>query len=178
MAKASALDFLVLVLNQDYEPLHVCPGRRAVVLLQRGKAEILEDGRGVIHTARLSFLLPSVIRMAYHIRRPTPAPRFSRRSLFLRDSHTCQYCGRLSRDLTVDHVIPRHRGGQHTWDNVVAACIPCNRRKAGRTPAEARMQLLREPRPAEPARLPFVPLPPWPTPWDKFIVPWQRRHFS
>ena len=165
----------MLVLNQNYEPLHVCPGRRAVVLLQGGKAEILEDGRGTIHTARLTFLLPSVIRMAYLIRRPLPQPRLTRRSLFLRDGYTCQYCGRQAREMTIDHVIPRHQGGQHTWENVVTACIPCNRRKAGRTPSEARMQLLREPRPATPTPLPFVPRPPWPTPWDKFIVPWQRR---
>ena len=165
----------MLVLNQNYEPLHVCPGRRAVVLLQGGKAEILEDGRGTIHTARLTFLLPSVIRMAYLIRRPMPQPRLTRRSLFLRDGYTCQYCGRQAREMTIDHVIPRHQGGQHTWENVVTACIPCNRRKAGRTPSEARMQLLREPRPATPTPLPFVPRPPWPTPWDKFIVPWQRR---
>lgn len=171
----SFLDYPVLVLNQNYEPLHVCQGRRAVVLLQRGKAEILEDGRGVVHTSRLSFLLPSVIRMAYLIRRPVPHARLTRRCLFLRDNHTCQYCGRQARELTIDHVVPRRQGGQHTWDNVVTACIPCNRRKAGRTPAEARMQMLREPRQPTPGNLPFVPRPPWPAPWDKFITPWHRR---
>ena len=135
----------VLVLNQNYEPLNVCHARRAFVLIDRGKAEVLEHGEGGIRTSRLLFLLPSVIRMIYMIKRPRPKMRLSRREVFNRDKFTCQYCSRQTRELTLDHVLPRHRGGRHEWDNLVSACKTCNHRKAGRTPREARMRLLREP---------------------------------
>jgi len=135
----------VLVLNQNYEPLNVCNARRAFVLIDRGKAEVLEHGEGGIRTPSYIFSLPSVIRMIYMIKRPRPRMRLSRREVFNRDKYMCQYCGKQSRDLTLDHVLPRHRGGSHEWDNLVSACKGCNHRKAGRTPKEARMRLLREP---------------------------------
>jgi 5-methylcytosine-specific restriction endonuclease McrA len=135
----------VLVLNQNYEPLNVCNVRRALVLVLRGKAEVLETARAVFHTARSTFVLPSVIRLVYMIKRPRPKVRLTRKEIFSRDGWACVYCGRATRDLTLDHVLPRHRGGPHTWDNLVSACKPCNHRKAGRTPAEARMAMLREP---------------------------------
>ncbi len=135
----------VLVLNQNYEPLNVCHARRAFVLIDRGKAEVLEHGEGGIRTSRLLFLLPSVIRMIYMIKRPRPKMRLSRREVFNRDKYTCQYCSRQTRELTLDHVLPRHKGGRHEWENLVSACKTCNHRKAGRTPKEARMRLLREP---------------------------------
>jgi len=135
----------VLVLNQNYEPLNVCRARRAVVLVYEGKAEMLEDGSGFIHSTSHSFPLPSVIRLYYIIKRPRPKRRLTRLEVFNRDRYTCQYCGRESRQLTLDHVIPRHRGGQHTWENVVSACPHCNRRKAVRTPEQARMRLTRHP---------------------------------
>lgn len=135
----------VLVLNQNYEPINVCNARRAFVLLDRGKAEVLEQGAGVLHSARAQFSLPSVIRLIYMVKRPRPQMRLTRREVFVRDRYTCQYCGRQSRDLTLDHVFPRHRGGRHTWENLVAACKACNHRKAGRTPTEARMKLANEP---------------------------------
>ncbi|MBI2908342.1 MAG: HNH endonuclease [Chloroflexi bacterium] len=135
----------VLVLNQNYEPLNVCNARRAVVLLDRGKAEVLEHGEGAIKTPSFSLPLPSVIRLIYLIRRPRPQRRLTRREIFLRDRYTCQYCGKQTRDLTIDHVVPRHRGGKHSWDNLVSACPACNRRKAGHTPAEAHMRLLHPP---------------------------------
>jgi len=135
----------VLVLNQNYEPLNVCRARRAVVLVYEGKAEMLEDGSGFIHSARYSFPLPSVIRLSYIIKRPRPKRKLTRLEVFNRDQYTCQYCGRESRQLTLDHVIPRHHGGQHTWENVVSACTRCNRHKAGRTPEQARMRLIRRP---------------------------------
>src|SRR4030042_6104274 len=106
----------VLVLNQNYEPLNVCNVRRAVVLLDRGKAEVLENGRGVIHSASSTLPLPSVIRLVYLIRRPRPQLKLTRREVFTRDKYTCQYCGKQTRELTLDHVIPRHRGGKHTWE--------------------------------------------------------------
>jgi len=135
----------VLVLNQNYEPLNVCTVRRAFVLVDRGKAEIIENGRGYLHSQRAIFEMPSVIRLVYLIRRPRPQGRLTRRDIFLRDGFACQYCGKSTKDLTLDHVMPRHRGGGHSWENVVAACKHCNHRKAGRTPEEARMLLKRDP---------------------------------
>ena len=137
----------VLVLNESYEPLNTCRVRRAVVLLYWGKAEMLEDGSGFIHSASREFLVPSVIRLAYMVKRPWLERRLTRLEIFNRDHYTCQYCSQDTRQLTLDHVIPRYRGGQHTWENVVSACIPCNRRKAGRTPQEAGMRLIHEPAP-------------------------------
>jgi 5-methylcytosine-specific restriction endonuclease McrA len=135
----------VLVLNQNYEPLNVCNVRRALVLVLRGKAEVLESAEKVFHTARATFQLPSVIRLVYMIRRPRPKLRLTRKEIFARDGWACVYCGRETRDLTLDHVVPRHRGGPHTWDNLVSACKPCNHRKAGSTPSEAHMVLRHPP---------------------------------
>ncbi len=135
----------VLVLNQSYEPLNLCQVRRAVVLLLQGKAEMLENGLGFIHAASDAFPIPSVIKLAYMIKRPRPVMKLSRLAVFHRDHHTCQYCGQESHQLTIDHVTPRYQDGQHIWTNVVSACIPCNRRKAGRTPEQARMKLIRQP---------------------------------
>ena len=135
----------VLVLNQNYEPLNICRARRAIVLLYHGKAEILENGSGFIHSANDIFLLPSVIRLAYMIKRPRHERKLTRLEVFNRDQYTCQYCSKETRQLTLDHVIPRYRGGEHTWENVVSACVPCNRRKAGRTPEQAGMKLIHQP---------------------------------
>ncbi len=136
----------VLVLNQNYQPLNVCNARRAFVLVDRGKAEVLEHSEGGgIRTPSRVFHLPSVIRMIYLIKRPRPKMRLSRREIFQRDRYTCQYCGRQTRDLTLDHILPRHRGGRHDWVNLTSACKTCNHRKAGRTPEEARMKLLQQP---------------------------------
>lgn len=136
----------VLVLNQNYEPLNVCHPRRAFVLVERGKAEVLEHSARTLRSATRTFPLPSVIRLIYLIKRPRPQMRLSRREVFNRDKFTCQYCGRHGqRDLTLDHVLPRHRGGRHTWENLVTACKGCNHRKAARTPQEAKMALMRQP---------------------------------
>ena len=135
----------VLVLNQSYEPLNICRVRRAIVLLYRGKAEMLENGSGFIQSANHHFPIPSVIRLACWIKRPRPQPKLVRVEVFNRDRHTCQYCGKETRQLTIDHVIPRYQSGQHTWENVVSACIACNRHKAGRTPEQAGMRLLSSP---------------------------------
>ncbi|MCC6382720.1 MAG: HNH endonuclease [Dehalococcoidia bacterium] len=135
----------VLVLNQNYEPLNVCNVRRAMILVLRGKAEIIENARNVIRTATRVFALPSVIRLVNLIRRPRPRVRLTRKEIFARDGWICVYCGRATRELTLDHVLPRHRGGAHTWENLVSACKACNHRKAGHTPAEAHMSLQQEP---------------------------------
>ena len=168
------LNIPVLVLNQNYEPLNLCHARRAVVLLGRGKAELLINGRGEIRTPRVVFPAPSVIRLVQMVKRPLLQRRLSRREIFVRDNHSCQYCGLEGRDLTLDHVIPRFRMGAHTWENVVAACIPCNHRKAGRTPREAGMKLLREPRAPRPNPYSLLMRRPLQEEWFQFM-PWAEQ---
>lgn len=135
----------VLVLNQNYQPLNVCNVRRALVLLDREKAELMENGRGVVHSVSRPFPVPSVIRLYHMVKRPLVRRRLSRRAVFVRDRYTCQYCGGESKTLTLDHIMPRSRGGRHEWDNVVSACKKCNHRKAGHTPSEANMELNKQP---------------------------------
>jgi len=135
----------VLVLNQNYEPLNVCNVRRALVLVIGGKAEILEAKPHTLASATTTYPAPSVIRLVYLIRRPRPRVKLTRREIFIRDGYTCQYCQRQVSDLTIDHVIPRSRGGLHVWDNVVSACKACNHRKGGKSIAEARLTLHKQP---------------------------------
>jgi 5-methylcytosine-specific restriction endonuclease McrA len=154
----SVLNLPVLVLNQNYEPLNVCRARRAVVLLYQSKAEMLENGVGYIHTANSDFQVPSVIRLPYLVKRPFRTGRkLSRLEVFNRDNYSCQYCGKETRHLTLDHVIPRYRGGPHTWENLVSACVSCNRRKAGKTPEEAGMKLRRTPTAPRGNRFSYIP---------------------
>ncbi len=141
------INYPVLVLNQSYEPLTVCRARRAVVLIFQGKAEMVENGVGFIHSINETVPLPSIIRLARMIKRPRRERKLTRFEIFNRDRYTCQYCGQKTRQLTLDHIIPRFRGGQHTWGNIVSACVSCNRRKAGKTPREANMKLIRLPSP-------------------------------
>lgn len=136
----------VLVLNQGYEPLNLCRVRRAIMLVFWGKAEALENSRGELHSAREIFSIPSVIRLVYMVKRPRHQRKLAKLEVFNRDHYTCQYCGRQTKELTLDHVIPRRRDGEHSWENVVSACKICNRRKGGRTPKEAGMKLLHQPR--------------------------------
>ena len=165
----------VLVLNQNYEPLNVCNTRRAFVLVDRGKAEILEHAEGVIRSALHAFPRPSVIRLIYMIKRPRPQMRLTRREVFVRDRYTCQYCGKQTRDLTIDHVEPRHRGGRHTWENLVSACRTCNHRKAGFSPEEAHMRLLNEPRrPPSSSYYVFYHYLENQSDWRKFIPGWEQ----
>lgn len=148
----------VLVLNQNYEPLNICHVRRAIILLYQSKAEMLEDGSGFVHTANRIFPIPSVIRLPYLVKRPFRVQRkLTRVEVFNRDQYTCQYCGKKTRALTLDHVIPRYRHGQHTWENVVSACVACNRRKAGRTPEEANMKLRNIPTAPHTDRYAYIP---------------------
>lgn len=165
----------VLVLNQNYEPLNVCNARRAFVLLDRGKAEVLEHSEIALRSATRDHQVPSVIRLVYLIKRPRPQVRLTRREVFVRDAYTCQYCGQKARDITIDHVVPRQRGGKHTWDNLVTACRPCNHRKGGRTPEEARMALLRPPqRPRGGSFYVFHQYLHTRVTWQKFIPEWQE----
>ncbi|HET7012180.1 MAG TPA: HNH endonuclease [Anaerolineales bacterium] len=163
----------VLVINANYEPLNVCTTRRALGLLLAGKAEMLANGRGYVRTVRLTVPRPSVIRLGAMVKRPTPRVRLTKRELFRRDSHTCQYCGQRLGRLTIDHVVPRHRGGEHIWSNLVTACPTCNLRKGGRTLQEAHMHLLRAPRePRATAGYLFGPLLESNVDWTPFIEGW------
>src|SRR5229473_5560301 len=141
----AVIDANVLVLNLDFQPLNVCNVRRAVVLLSKQKATVIEQNGHVVTSERLNLQSPSVIRLVYHVKRPRPVVKLTRKEVLQRDDHACQYCGKRGNDLTIDHVTPRHRGGQHTWENVVAACKGCNHRKGGRTLQEARLTLARQP---------------------------------
>ncbi len=136
----------VLVLNANFEPINVCSTRRAIGLILSGKAAMVVNGRGYIHTIRELLPRPSVIRLEQMIHRPHPRVKLTRREVFRRDNYTCQYCGRRDLPLTVDHVQPKHMGGEHVWTNVVAACPACNHRKGGRKLEEAHMALLHVPK--------------------------------
>lgn len=136
----------VLILNASYEPLHVCSVKRAVGLLMHEVAERVEDTDRVLRSPRSVFPVPSVIRLKRFVRGPIrQRVAFNRKNVFRRDDHHCQYCGRHFSDLTLDHVMPRSRGGPTSWENVVACCKSCNAKKRDRTPDEARMHLLRQP---------------------------------
>src|SRR5437764_3408650 len=123
----------VLVLNATYEPINVCTVRRAVVLLLKDKAEVLERSSLELHSETSTIARPVVIRLVTYVHVPRDAHRrkITRRAVFARDSWTCQYCGARS-NLTVDHVIPRSNGGSSTWDTIVASCAPCDVRKGDR----------------------------------------------
>ena len=134
-----------LVLNATYEPLSVVPARRAACLVLADKADLVADDGTELRSARLIVMSPSVIRLRYQVRVPYHRrTSLSRRAVFARDDHRCQYCGGFAD--SIDHVVPRSRGGQHTCENVAAACRPCNLRKRDRTPAEAGMNLSKPPR--------------------------------
>jgi 5-methylcytosine-specific restriction endonuclease McrA len=133
-----------LVLNATYEPLCVVPIRRAVVLVLKEKAEVLHAADGELHSERASFAVPSVIRLTYFVKVPFRArAALNRRAVFARDGHRCQYCGAHAEN--IDHVIPRSKGGEHIWENVVAACRPCNTKKEDRFLHEVGFVLRKKP---------------------------------
>lgn len=137
----------VLILNQSYEPISVCSAKRAILMLILTKAELVaqKDGR-YLHSPRFTFPFPSVIRLLKYYRVPYRIIELSRKNILRRDNYRCQYCGKKMKTLTIDHVIPKSRGGTDSWDNLVAACVKCNNEKGSRTPEEAEMTLLRKPR--------------------------------
>lgn len=137
----------VLLLNVNFEPLNVCSTRRALAMVWTSKADVVLNGRGWIRSARDQFELPSIIRLRYLVRRPRPKIALTKREILRRDNYTCQYCGRRMRFLTIDHIIPRHAGGGHSWENLVAACQACNRRKGGKKLEQTGMTLNRRPAP-------------------------------
>jgi 5-methylcytosine-specific restriction endonuclease McrA len=127
----------VLLLNQNYAPLNVCPTPRALSLVDRGKAEVLEYGPAPIAATTRLVGSPSVIRLRAFVRTPPPRLAVTRAGVHLRDGKTCQYCGAQPRLVTLDHVRPVCQGGRFAWTNLVTACGPCNHRKGGRTPEQA-----------------------------------------
>ena len=134
-----------LVLNATDEPLCVVPARRAVVLVLKSKAEIVEANGLAFHSEHLRLPVPSIVRLNYFVKVPYRArATLSRRAVFIRDAFECQYCGAVAEN--VDHVIPRSRGGEHVWENVVASCRRCNSSKENRSPAEVGLKLRRIPR--------------------------------
>ncbi len=140
----------VLVLNATYEPLSVVPARRAVVLVLEQKAILEAATDRVFRSERLSVKEPSVVRLCRYVRvPPTHRRNLSRRALFVRDDHTCQYCGAMAD--SIDHVLPRSRGGEHVWENVVAACRRCNMLKRDRLLVDTSMTLRRPPAPPRPS---------------------------
>lgn len=135
-----------LVLNASYQPLCVVPTRRALVLALKGKAEVIHTNGHIFRSEHIEMRAPSVVRLTYFVKVPFRArSSLSRRAVFVRDNFECQYCGRPAEN--VDHIVPRSRGGAHTWDNVVAACRPCNSRKENRSPADVGLALRHPPRP-------------------------------
>jgi 5-methylcytosine-specific restriction endonuclease McrA len=162
----------VLVLNASYEPINVCTVRRATVLLLKSRAELLERGEGVLHSERLDLDRPCVIRLMRYVRIPRDVHRrkITRKAVLARDAYTCQYCGREATGLTVDHVIPRSRGGQSDWENIVASCAPCNRKKGNRLPREISMHPARRPKPPGPTVFIRIASPRVPLAWEPYLA--------
>ena len=172
-SNGNAISASVLVLNRNYMAVHVANARRAFGLLVRELAEVIhiEDGQYAnydfetwrelselksqfrtpnedwVRSVNFEIQVPRVIRLLFYDRIPKQSVRLNRRNIFLRDHNRCQYCGRdfATSELSLDHVLPRSRGGQTTWGNIVCACIACNVRKGGRTPREASMSLVKKP---------------------------------
>ena len=164
----------VLVLNATYEPINVCTLRRAAVLLLKEKAELLEQRDGAaLHSERMTMERPDVIRLVSYVRVPREAHRrkITRRAVLARDAWTCQYCGSERPGLTVDHVIPRSRGGESVWENIVASCAPCNRRKGNRLPREIQMHPRTIPRAPGPTVFIRVAAPRPPAIWERYLNP-------
>ena len=132
----------VLVLNASFEPLSVVSARRATCLVLAGKAEIIESGEELVRSPSFAMNVPLVVRLRYMVKAPRQRRAvLSRRAVFARDDYQCQYCGTHAD--SIDHIVPRSRGGHHSWENLVAACKPCNLSKRDRTPEEAGMVLRR-----------------------------------
>tara|TARA_B100000700_G_C14765949_1_gene724370 strand:- start:76 stop:606 length:531 start_codon:yes stop_codon:yes gene_type:complete len=141
--KQGAVMLQVLVLNASYEPLNITSWRRATILMLKGKAESLEENPDL--KIRHDTNLPTVIRLRHFIKVPYRDIPLTRKNILQRDNNSCQYCGYIGKKLSIDHVIPRSRGGSDRWENVTTACLPCNLLKGNRTPQEANMILKRKP---------------------------------
>ena len=160
----------VLVLNASYEPLNVTTVRRAHVLVFKGKAEVIEKLERPLHSASDTYPWPHVIRLVTYVRVPHAIQRkISRRALFARDGWKCVYCGTTSGRLTLDHVVPRSRGGDSVWENVVSSCAPCNLRKGNRLLHEVAMELRLQPKPPAPVLFIRLAAPKIPDGWRPYL---------
>lgn len=159
-----------LVLNASYEPLSIVSSRRAVCLVLDDKAELIEaDEIEVVRSVSLSLPMPAVVRLRYMVKAPRRTlATVSRRAVFARDEYRCQYCG--DRADSIDHVLPRSRGGRHDWENLAAACRPCNTAKRDRTPDEAGMRLLRPCRAPRAAAWVVLGAPLVPDAWKPYLA--------
>jgi 5-methylcytosine-specific restriction endonuclease McrA len=160
----------VLVLNASYEPLNVCSTRRAHVLVWKGRAEVVERYDEPLRTSTNTYVRPHVIRLVTYVRVPRSVKRrISRRALFARDGWRCVYCGDSAGRLTLDHVVPRSRGGDSVWENVVTACAPCNLRKGDRLLEDSGLHLRRQPRPPAPVLFIHLATPTIPQVWQQYL---------
>ncbi len=160
----------VLVLNASYEPLNVTTVRRAHVLVYKGKAEVIERLEQPLRSASDTYPWPHVIRLVTYVHVPRAVQRkISRRALFARDGWRCVYCGASGGRLTLDHVVPRSRGGDSVWENVVTSCAPCNLRKGDRLLEEAAMRLRSKPRPPTPVLFIRLAAPRIPSRWQPYL---------
>ncbi len=164
----SILTERTLVLNVTYQPLSITTVRRALLLVLSGKADVVHTRPGAIRSSRMSVPAPSVVRLTYHARAPyrRRAP-LHRRAVFARDAHRCQYCG--NRAECIDHVHPRSRGGEHTWENVVACCRTCNVGKGDSLLSEGRYRLHRTPYAPEPLAIVAAMRPDAPMEWTDYL---------
>ena len=162
----------VLVLNASYEPINVCTVRRATVLVLKERAEILEHGDWTLRAESVTVPRPFVIRLVSYVRVPRDAHsrKITRRAVFARDRWTCQYCGSGHGTLTVDHVIPRSKGGSSSWENIVTCCAPCNRRKGDRLPRQANMRLRHKPALPSATIFVHVAVPRVPEVWQQYLI--------
>jgi 5-methylcytosine-specific restriction endonuclease McrA len=135
-----------LVLNGDYSPLNICTSLRAVKMIFSGRAEVVEGQEGGLRTVTHSYPIPTVIRVSHRVPMPKVRVRLSRKAVLSRDRYVCQYCGTTSQHMTVDHLIPKNKGGKFTWENLVCACPRCNSRKGDYTPSEVGMTIRSKPR--------------------------------
>lgn len=192
----------VLVLNRLWQPVHTCSVKRALKLLCLGHAQVVQtEGEAryqthdigswveysvterslaadeFIHSVTVALRVPKIIVLAIYDRLPRKEVKFSRQNVFLRDKHTCQYCAKTLPvgKLNLDHVLPKHKGGKMSWENIVTSCVPCNTRKGNRLPREAGMTLLREPR--EPRWRPLFGFHKLPSEkvWQEFISPDRQK---
>ena len=149
LSRPSVMQAPVLVLNATFEPINVTAVRRALVLLLKGVAQAEETNASSVDSSKNAMQVPSVIRLLSYRHIPQQSRALSRKNILLRDRNTCQFCARVfpTSELTLDHVMPRSRGGRSSWENLVACCYTCNNRKGDRTPEEAGIKLQRRPRP-------------------------------
>ena len=142
----SILNTKVLVLNQSYEPLMVINAKRAIVLIIKEKVKMLEKYSENIRSVQNSFDLPSVIRLNFYVHLKYKDIVLNRRNILKRDDYRCQYCAKQATPLTIDHIVPKNKGGKDSWENLVAACSKCNTRKGDTLLKHMDMKLLKKPR--------------------------------